>query len=341
MQSRGSSNRLSGMVFRSRISTLFLSMFATFASLYVAGRLWQDAENRVYLAKELDRITGQGQSAISVDDTLKIIACREQQKKLSALEMELAAARQEGFVSKHLPDTKKPPRKQPVVVIGVLTSFGRKNNRDAIRKAWMATGAALTKMEVEKGIIPRFVIGRSPNRGDNMDQAIDSENRQTGDFIILEDHVEALEELPKKTKSFFALAAEKWEADFYAKVNDNIYVNIDLLANVLATHVDKPRVYIGCMKSGEVFSEQSHKWYEPDWWKFGDGKTYFRHASGEMFLISKALAKFVSINRSILRTYAHDDISTGSWFIGLDVKHIDEQKFCCSSWSSGAICAGV
>lgn len=68
---------------------------------------------------------------------------REQQKKLSALEMELAAARQEGFVSKHLPDTKKPPRKQPVVVIGVLTSFGRKNNRDAIRKAWMATGTVL------------------------------------------------------------------------------------------------------------------------------------------------------------------------------------------------------
>ncbi|KAL1824060.1 hypothetical protein ACET3Z_010838 [Daucus carota] len=341
MQSRGSSNLLSGMVFRSRISTLLLSMFATFASLYVAGRLWQDAENRVYLAKELDRITGQGQSAISVDDTLKIIACREQQKKLSALEMELAAARQEGFVSKHLPDTKKSPKKQPLVVIGVLTSFGRKNNRDAIRKAWMATGAALSKMEEEKGIIPRFVIGRSPNRGDSMDQAIDWENRQNGDFIILEDHVEALEELPKKTKSFFAFAAEKWEADFYAKVNDDVYVNIDLLANVLATHVDKPRVYIGCMKSGEVFSEKNEKWYEPDWWKFGDGKTYFRHASGEMFLISKALAKFVSINRSILRTYAHDDISTGSWFIGLDVKHIDERKFCCSSWSSGAICAGV
>lgn len=329
------------MVFRSRISTLMLSMFATMASLYVAGRLWQDAENRVYLSKELDRITGQGQSAISVDDTLKIIACREQQKKLSALEMELASARQEGFVSKHLPDTKKTSKKRPLVVIGILTSFGRKNNRDAIRKAWMATGAALTKMEEEKGIIPRFVIGRSPNRGDSMDQAIDSENRQTGDFIILEDHVEALEELPKKTKLFFALAAEKFEADFYAKVNDDVYVNIDPLANVLATHMDKPRVYIGCMKSGEVFSEQSHKWYEPDWWKFGDGKTYFRHASGEMFLVSKALAKFVSINRSILRTYAHDDISTGSWFIGLDVKHIDERKFCCSSWSSGAICAGV
>lgn len=34
------------------------------------------------------------------------------------------------------------------------------------------------------------------------------------------------EGLPKKAKLFFALAAEKWEAEFYAKVNDDVYVNI-------------------------------------------------------------------------------------------------------------------
>ncbi|KAI8023624.1 Phosphatidate cytidylyltransferase 1 [Camellia lanceoleosa] len=44
------------------------------------------------------------------------------------------------------------------------------------------------------------------------------------------------------------------------------------LGNSLAAHLDKPRVYVGCLKSGEVFSEQSHKWYEPDSEKFGDGK---------------------------------------------------------------------
>ncbi|CAK9176961.1 unnamed protein product [Ilex paraguariensis] len=342
MQSKGSNNRLSGMVVRSPIATLMLSMLATMTSLYVAGRLWQDAQNRVYLGKELDRITGQGQSAISVDDTLKIIACREQQKILSALEMELVAARQEGFVSNHLPEINKtPPKKRPLLIIGILTRFGRKSERDAIRKAWMTTGTALKKMEDQKGIIIRFVIGRSANRGDNLDREIDSENKLTKDFFILENHLEAPEELPKKTKMFFAHAAESWDAEFYAKVNDDVYVNIDALGNTLAANLDKPRVYIGCMKSGEVFSEQNQKWYEPEWWKFGDGKTYFRHAAGELFVISRALAKFISINRDNLRTYAHDDVSVGSWFIGLDVKHVDDRKFCCSSWSSGAVCSGV
>lgn len=69
-----------------------------------------------------------------------LILVREQQKKLSALEMELVAARQQGFVSKHLTETDRTPQKRPLVVIGILTRFGRKNNRDAIRKAWMPTG---------------------------------------------------------------------------------------------------------------------------------------------------------------------------------------------------------
>ncbi|XP_058100280.1 hydroxyproline O-galactosyltransferase HPGT1 isoform X2 [Magnolia sinica] len=267
---------------------------------------------------------------------------REQQKKLSALEMELAAARHEGFVSKYLSETNVThSKKRLLAVIGIVTEFGRKNNRDAIRKSWLPTGQALKKLEEEKGIVIRFIIGRSVNRGDSLDRAVDNENRQTNDFVILEDHVEASEEIPKKSKLFFVHAADTWDAEFYAKVNDDVYVNIDALGAMLATHWDKPRVYIGCMKSGEVFSEPKHKWYEPDWWKFGDGKSYFRHASGELYVISRALAQFISINRSILRTYAHDDVSVGSWFIGLDVKHIDEGKLCCSSWSSGAICAAV
>ncbi|XP_021726791.1 hydroxyproline O-galactosyltransferase HPGT1-like isoform X1 [Chenopodium quinoa] len=346
MQRKGSNQRLSSSsssnntLLRSRISFLMLTMLATIASFYVAGRLWQDAQNRVYIINELDKITGQGRSAISVDDSLKVIACREQQKKLSALQMELAAAKEEGFVPKRYGIDKDKPKKRPLVIIGILTSFGRKNKRDAVRKAWMGTGAALKMMENEKGIVARFVVGRSENRGDSLDLEIDIENRQNNDFIILNDHVETSKQLPKKTMYFFAYASN-WEAEFYAKVNDDVYVNVDALGNTLAAHVDKPRVYMGCMKSGEVFSEPNQKWYEPEWWKFGDGKSYFRHASGEIFVISHALAKFVSINRSKLRTYAHDDVSVGSWFIGLDIKHIDEKKFCCSSWASGAICAGV
>ncbi|KAG0459485.1 hypothetical protein HPP92_022613 [Vanilla planifolia] len=98
MHGRGPSHRMPMVLYRSRISYVMFAMLATMAAVYVAGRLWQDAQNRVFLVKELDRRTGQGLSAISVDDTLKVVDCRHQHKRLAALEMELAAARQEGFV---------------------------------------------------------------------------------------------------------------------------------------------------------------------------------------------------------------------------------------------------
>lgn len=41
-----------------------------------------------------------------------------------------------------------------------------------------------------------------------------------------DNHIEASEECPKKTKLFFAHAANTWDAEFYAKVKDDIYVNI-------------------------------------------------------------------------------------------------------------------
>ncbi|GFP92608.1 probable beta-1 3-galactosyltransferase 11 [Phtheirospermum japonicum] len=165
-------------------------MFATMASFYVAGRMWQDAENRVYLINELDKRTGQGKSSVSVDETLKIINCRENQKKLAALHVDLEKARQEGFVTKHLTDNGATSKKKLLAVIGIITMFGRKHNRDAIRKAWLPTGDALKKLEEEKGVVIRFVIGRSAKQGDSSDREIESENRQANDFTILENHVE-------------------------------------------------------------------------------------------------------------------------------------------------------
>ncbi|ESW30548.1 hypothetical protein PHAVU_002G162100 [Phaseolus vulgaris] len=342
MRSRGSQNRLSGDSFESRFSALVLAMIATMATIYVAARLFQEAESRACLIEELEKRIGLGQSAVSIDDTLKVTACREQSKKLSVLETELAAARQEGFVPKQFPgNNKKHPTKKVLLVVGVMTTFGRRKNRDAIRKAWMPAGIAMRDLVDKKGIIVRFVIGRSENGGDSLDKEIETESSHTNDFVILDNQVEAPEEKAKKIKSFFIYAVGKWDAEFYAKFNDDVYVNLDSLGGVLASNSDKPRVYIGCMKSGNVFSEQTHKWYEPDWWKFGDGKSYFRHASGQVYVISKSLAQFISINSFMLRTYVDDDVSIGSWFIGLDVQHIDETKLCCSSWSPGAICVAV
>ncbi|KAH9302046.1 hypothetical protein KI387_013629, partial [Taxus chinensis] len=164
-----------------------------------------------------------------------------------------------------------------------------------------------------------------------LDRQINAEIQESNDFLVLESHEEATEELPQKAKLFFSSVAEYWDADFYVKVDDNIYLNLDVFVKILTSLQAKRRIYMGCMKSGVVISDESQQWYEPDWWKFGDEKSYIRHAAAPLYVLSRDLAQYININSASLNTYAHEDISVGSWMMGLDAEYIDERRFCCNS----------
>ncbi|CAI0447759.1 unnamed protein product [Linum tenue] len=140
---------------------------------------------------------------------------------------------------------------------------------------------------------------------------------------------------------------ETWmPQEYYVKVDDDVHVNLGTLAATLARHRSKPRVYIGCMKSGPVLSQKNVKYHEPEYWKFGEGENkYFRHATGQIYAISKDLATYISINQPVLHKYANEDVSLGSWLIGLEVEHIDDRNMCCGTppdceWKAqaGSVC---
>ncbi|XP_010534616.1 PREDICTED: beta-1,3-galactosyltransferase 7-like [Tarenaya hassleriana] len=264
--------------------------------------------------------------AIQVDGSLD--------KSVSMLQMELSATRssqETGDGSGTTSESEGNPRKKVFMVIGINTAFSSRKRRDSVRETWMPQGEKLEKLEREKGIIVKFMIGHSATSNSILDRAIDSEDAQHKDFLRLE-HVEGYHELSAKTKIFFSTAVAKWDAEFYVKVDDDVHVNLGMLASTLAHHRSKPRVYIGCMKSGPVLSQKTVKYHEPEYWKFGEeGNKYFRHATGQIYAISKDLATYISINQPILHKYANEDVSLGSWFIGLEVEHIDDRNFCCGT----------
>ncbi|KAH9793211.1 putative beta-1,3-galactosyltransferase 2 [Citrus sinensis] len=256
-------------------------------------------------------------------------------KTISNLEMELAAARaaQESILSgsplsEDLKKTESSGKRRYLMVVGINTAFSSRKRRDSVRATWMLQGEKRKRLEEEKGIIMRFVIGHRLL------------SICSGSFISMgasiaeprEDHVEGYLELSAKTKIYFATAVSLWDADFYVKVDDDVHVNIATLGQTLVRHRSKPRVYIGCMKSGPVLNQKGVRYHEPEYWKFGEaGNRYFRHATGQLYAISKDLAAYISINQHVLHKYANEDVSLGSWFIGLDVEHIDDRRLCCGT----------
>ncbi|KAI3467999.1 hypothetical protein Pfo_024662 [Paulownia fortunei] len=319
-------------------SSLLMGFLSCLAWLYVAGRLWQDAENRMLLASLLKKNSGQRPKVLTMEDKLMVLGCKELERRIVEAEMELTLAKSQGYLKNQLQQSGSSSGKRLLAFIGVYTGFGGRLRRNIIRGSWMSKAAVLSKLE-ERGIVVRFVIGRSANRGDSLDRNIDEENRAMKDFLILDNHEEAQEELPKKAKFFFSTAVQMWDADFYVKVDDNVDLNFDGLIELLQSRHDKDSAYIGCMKSGEVVVEEGRPWYEPEWWKFGDQKSYFRHAAGSIFILSKNLAQYIDINSASLKAYAHEDISVGSWMMGLQATYIDDSRLCCSYSGQDKVCS--
>lgn len=259
-------------------------------------------------------------------------------KTISNLEMELASAKaaQESLksgapVSEDMKINESTGRRRYLMVIGINTAFSSRKRRDSVRTTWMPQGEKRKKLEEEKGIIIRFVIGHGATTGGILDRAIEAEDSKHGDFLRL-DHVEGYLELSAKTKTYFATAVNLWDADFYIKVDDDVHVNIATLGETLIRHRSKPRVYIGCMKSGPVLAQKGVRYHEPEYWKFGEtGNKYFRHATGQLYAVSKDLATYIATNKNVLHKYANEDVSLGAWFIGLDVEHIDDRRLCCGT----------
>lgn len=49
------------------------------------------------------------------------------------------------------------------------------------------------------------------------------------------------------------------------------------------------------------WNDREEKYHEPEFWKFGEeGNKYFRHATGQIYAISKGLADYISVNWSVL-----------------------------------------
>ncbi|KAL3576062.1 hypothetical protein D5086_021345 [Populus alba] len=300
----------------SRNLALLLCFSSFFAGILFTNRIWTDPERTNVESEACDQKLKVG-NHISNYSLGKISSAQNDistlNSKISSIEMKLAAAKAEQQSLSSADAASGNLKRKYFMVIGINTAFSSRKRRDSVRATWMPQGEERKKLE-EKGIVIRFVIGHSSTAGGILDKAIEAEEMMHGDFLRL-----------------------------------FLYCEIDVatLGTILAGHKKKPRVYVGCMKSGPVLSKKGVRYYEPEYWKFGEaGNKYFRHATGQLYAISKDLATYISVNQHILHKYVNEDVSLGSWFIGLDVEHVDDKRLCCGTppdceWKAhlGSTCA--
>ena len=219
--------------------------------------------------------------------------------------------------------------------------------RQALRDTWFPSSqAALDRLEASTGVIVRFVIGHSPNAAAEAEVAAEEEAH--GGFLRL-----PLEEsylnLTNKTLTFFKTVVRQYDPQYIIKVDDDVYLRVDRVPAAVAQWRDEQRAdYIGCMKTGPIYTTKNFRWYEPQHAVLGS-QSYFTHCWGSIYVLSgRAAQMLASVEPSLLRFFANEDVTVGSWMLAMQVQHFDDRRLCetkCSATSLAVFdfpqCAGL
>ncbi|CAI7850263.1 unnamed protein product, partial [Closterium sp. NIES-54] len=170
-------------------------------------------------------------------------------------------------------------------------------------------------VEAATGLVFRFIVGHGTS--EEGEQVLQAENSTHGDFLRI-DVQESYLNLNRKTLVYFTSLFKLYEAEFYVKADDDIYLIPDRLSSLIARPRKSPRTYIGCMKKGAVGSNPNIKWYERKSWLLGSH--YFVHAFGAIYLLSYDVV-------NILNAIPEDGcLAPAAWTAAIESDSQDELK---------------
>ncbi|XP_027062274.2 probable beta-1,3-galactosyltransferase 14 [Coffea arabica] len=218
--------------------------------------------------------------------------------------------------------------------VGIQTGFGSAGRRRALRQTWFPSDPqGLQRLEEATGLVFRFVIGKTSDKSKMSE--LRREVAKYDDFMLL-DIEEEYSKLPYKTLAFFKAAYALYDADFYVKADDDIYLRPDRLSLLLVKERSHSQTYLGCMKKGPVFTDPKLKWYEP----LGHllGKEYFLHAYGPLYALSAdVVASLVALRNNSFRMFSNEDVTIGAWMLAMNVNHENNKLLCQPECTSSSI----
>ncbi|MFQ6643165.1 hypothetical protein Gotur_018794, partial [Gossypium turneri] len=103
-----------------------------FCKILVKIRLWQDAENKKLLANLLKRNIEQKPKVLTIEDKLIVLGCKDLERRIVEVEMDLTLAKSQGYLKHQLPQSESYSQRKLLAIIGVYTRFGSYLKRNTL-----------------------------------------------------------------------------------------------------------------------------------------------------------------------------------------------------------------
>ncbi|CAD6192091.1 unnamed protein product [Caenorhabditis auriculariae] len=222
-------------------------------------------------------------------------------------------------------DTTEPERvvlQKTFLVAAIMSSPKDVETRNLIRNTWLKLGR-----KIPSTVIYFFPVGTN-SLGDEDKAELFKENETYRDIAFLPNLEDSYENLAQKTLHTFEYAVKKYDFDFILKTDADSFVRIKGLLGALR-EVQHPMLYWGFL-DGRAKPRRKGKWSEPEWMLCD---RYLPYQLGGGYVLSHTLAKFISTNSQLLRTYKNEDVSVGAWLAGLKVRYVHDPRFD-TEWTS-------
>ncbi|XP_022648248.1 UDP-GalNAc:beta-1,3-N-acetylgalactosaminyltransferase 2-like [Varroa jacobsoni] len=164
---------------------------------------------------------------------------------------------------------------------------------------------------------------------DLLDQMIISEMNKYKDIVTV-DVVETYRNLPRKMSETFAHFS-KQSLTFLVKADDDVVLDLPRLKHILTTSLITNRVVWA--KTRRAFPISLYgKWAENVAFP---SQVYPDFPCGATYVLSKDLVQFIAKNKGSLHHFQGEDVSVGTWLLGLAPQYLGEGLFSCGIQDCG------
>lgn len=158
---------------------------------------------------------------------------------------------------------------------------------------------------------------------DQIDHQISAEIQKYKDIVIV-DLVETYQNLPRKISETLAHFS-KQQLTFLVKVDDDVVLDLPRLKHILTTSLITNRVIWA--KTRRAFPVSIYgKWAENVNFP---SHVYPDFPCGATYVLSRDLVQFIAKNRASLHHFQGEDVSIGTWLVGLAPQYRGENLFSC------------
>lgn len=182
----------------------------------------------------------------------------------------------------------------------------------------------------ELKVVPKFLVG-TKKLADSTVGNLTQEDGMFHDILFLPDLVDSYANLSLKVLQGLKWAWQNTHFDFVVKTDDDSYVQIDKLGQLLRRIQCDERLYWGFFM-GHAFPEPTGRWAERRWFNCPH---YLPYAMGGGYVLSRKVVEILMRFPDRLKMYHNEDVTVGSWLAPFRLTRKHDLRFDVESLSHG------